>query len=107
MTTIHLITPITTKGLRNLDEIEHLASSSLNFTHTLIDRGPPSIESEYDEALSVPDTIVQLAGSLHTPPAGLDQTMVPARLLPPAGVSARSRSYAALCLSYDGLPFSW
>jgi allantoin racemase len=59
MATIHLITPVTTKGIRNLDEIAHLASESLSFTHSLLDRGPPSIESEFDEALAVPDTIVR------------------------------------------------
>lgn len=59
MKTIHLITPITTRGIRNLDEIAHLSSPQLRFTHSLLDRGPPSIECEYDEALAVPDTILQ------------------------------------------------
>jgi allantoin racemase len=59
MATIHLITPVTTVGIRNLDEIAHLAGPSLVFTHSLLDRGPPSIESEFDEALAVPDTIVK------------------------------------------------
>jgi len=59
MTTIHLITPVTTRDIRNLDEIAHLASPTLSFTHSFLDRGPPSIESEYDEALAVPDTIVR------------------------------------------------
>lgn len=59
MKTIHLITPVTTKDLRNLDEIAHLASPTLSFTHSILDRGPPSIECEYDEALAVPDTIVR------------------------------------------------
>jgi allantoin racemase len=57
LTTIHLITPVTTRGIRSLDEISHLASDTLTFTHSLLDRGPPSIESEFDEALAVPDTI--------------------------------------------------
>jgi allantoin racemase len=59
MATIHLITPVTTRGIRNLDEIAHLASPSLSFTHSLLDRGPPSIESEFDEALAVPDTLAK------------------------------------------------
>ncbi|MCM8732476.1 aspartate/glutamate racemase family protein [Hephaestia sp. GCM10023244] len=57
MTAIHLITPVTTTALRNLDEIAHLSSQSLSFTHSFLDRGPPSIECEFDEALAVPDTI--------------------------------------------------
>ena len=59
MRTIHIITPVTTKGIRNLDDIAHLASDELTFTHSLLDRGPPSIESEFDEALAVPDTIAK------------------------------------------------
>ncbi len=59
MKTIHLITPVTTKGFRKLDEIAHLSSSDLRFTHSELDRGPPSIECEFDEALAVPDTIVK------------------------------------------------
>lgn len=59
MKTIHLITPVTTRGIRSLDEIAHLANDTLSFTHSLLDRGPPSIESEFDEALAVPDTIVR------------------------------------------------
>ncbi len=59
MHTIHLITPVTTREIRNLDEIAHLASPTLSFTHSFLDRGPPSIECEYDEALAVPDTIVR------------------------------------------------
>jgi allantoin racemase len=55
--TVHLITPITTKGLRNLNEIAHLKSSSLNFTHSLHDIGTPSIECALDEAMTVFDTV--------------------------------------------------
>src|SRR5690606_5773638 len=40
--------------------IAHLAGPDLRFTHSLLDRGPPSIESLYDEALAVPDTLVKV-----------------------------------------------
>lgn len=56
-TRIELITPIVTRGLRTLDEIRPLEHADLRVTHTLIDRGPASIESEFDEALAIPDTI--------------------------------------------------
>jgi allantoin racemase len=59
MHTIHIITPITTRGIRDLREIAHLKRPDLQFTHSLLDRGPPSIESEFDEALAVPDTLVR------------------------------------------------
>jgi len=57
MHTIHLITPTVTKGRRDLDEIAHLATPTLRFTHSNLDRGPPSVECELDEALAAPDTI--------------------------------------------------
>jgi allantoin racemase len=73
MTTIHLITPVTTRGIRNLDEIAHLASPSVSFSHSLLDRGPPSIESEFDEALAVPDTIVR---AIEAEKAGADAIII-------------------------------
>lgn len=56
-TRIELITPIITQGLRQLDEIRPLERPDLHVTHTLLSAGPASIESEFDEALAVPDTI--------------------------------------------------
>jgi allantoin racemase len=56
-THIELITPIITEGIRTLDDVRPLERSDLKVTHTLIQQGPASIESEFDEALSVPDTI--------------------------------------------------
>ena len=56
-TRIELITPIITEGIRSLDEIQPLQRPDLTITHSLIQQGPSSIESEFDEALSVPDTI--------------------------------------------------
>lgn len=73
MTTIHLITPVTTREIRNLDEIAHLAGPTLSFTHSFLDRGPPSIESEFDEALAVPDTIVR---AIEAERAGADAIII-------------------------------
>ena len=56
---IRIITPITTKGIRTLDDVAPLARPDLTFSHTLLDIGPVSIESEYEAALSVPDTIAK------------------------------------------------
>lgn len=105
MTTIHLVTPITTRGLRNLDEIAHLAGPSLRFTHSLLDRGPPSIESLYDEAFAVPDTLVKVAEAER---AGADAIVIdcmgdpglkPARELvsiPVLGPAESSMHFAAM-----------
>lgn len=56
-THIELITPIVTEGIRTLDEVAPFERADLHVSHSLIAAGPASIESEFDEALSVPDTI--------------------------------------------------
>ena len=54
---IELITPIVTQGVRTLDDVKPLTHSNLQITHSLLDNGPSSIESKFDEALAVPDTL--------------------------------------------------
>ena len=54
---IELITPIVTRGVRTLDDVEPLVRDGLSITHSLLDRGPSSIESRFDEALALPDTV--------------------------------------------------
>jgi len=56
-TIVQLITPIITKELRQLDDVIELERPDLEVRHSLLDAGPASIESEFDEALSLPDTI--------------------------------------------------
>lgn len=56
-TRIELITPIITEGIRTLDEVAPYLRDDLTITHSLIEQGPASIESEFDEALAVPATI--------------------------------------------------
>jgi allantoin racemase len=57
---IHIVTPVTTRGVRSLDDVAHLAHAGLTITHSILESGPPSIESEYDEALAVPATIAEV-----------------------------------------------
>ena len=54
---VELITPIVTRGVRTLDDIRQLERDDLKVTHSLLDRGPASIESRVEEALAVPDTL--------------------------------------------------
>lgn len=54
---IELITPIVTRGVRTLDDIRPLECGDLKISHSLLDRGPSSIESRFDEALALPDTV--------------------------------------------------
>ena len=58
---IELITPIITPGVRTLDDVRSLERPDLQITHSLLDRGPSSIESRMEEALAVPDTIRRAA----------------------------------------------
>lgn len=56
-THIELITPIVTEGFRTLDEVRPFEREDLRITQCIIESGPASIESEFDEALCVPGTI--------------------------------------------------
>ncbi|MGD8356921.1 MAG: aspartate/glutamate racemase family protein [Lysobacterales bacterium] len=55
--TIHVITPITTSDFRTAEDFKACERSDLVVTNSMLDRGPASIESEFDEALAIPDTI--------------------------------------------------
>jgi allantoin racemase len=56
-TTVHVITPITTAGFRSADDFRSCERDDLVVTNSILERGPASIECEFDEALSIPDTI--------------------------------------------------
>jgi allantoin racemase len=56
---IRIITPVTTKGIRTLDEVAPFERPDLTISQTDIDMGPPSIESEYDEAMSLPGILAK------------------------------------------------
>jgi len=70
---IHIITPIITKGIRTLDDVAEYANDDIEFRHSLIDKGPSSIECEYDEALSVPDTLKR---AMDAEKAGADAIVI-------------------------------
>ncbi len=57
---IRIVTPIITKGFRKTSEFKALEDPALEISHVQIDRGPGSIECEFDEALSVPDTVAKI-----------------------------------------------
>ncbi len=54
---IRLLTPIITKGVRTLDDVRSLETADMTVSHSLLEAGPSSIESEFDEALAVPGSI--------------------------------------------------
>lgn len=62
---IHIITPIITEGIRSLEDVLPFERDDLKFSHSILENGPSSIESEYDEAISVPDIIRKAVEAEH------------------------------------------
>ena len=44
-TIVQLITPIITRGIRQLDDVRELERPDLEVRHSILDKGPASIES--------------------------------------------------------------
>lgn len=57
LTQLKIISPSIAKGLRSIEEFKSMMRPDLEIEHTMIDLGPPSIESEFDEALCIPDVM--------------------------------------------------
>jgi allantoin racemase len=57
---IRVVTPITTRGFTTAADFEPLARADTQVSQTEIDVGPASIESAFDEALALPDTIAKI-----------------------------------------------
>ena len=57
---IRVVTPITTHGFTSAADFEPLARPDTTVSHVEIDSGPASIESAFDEALALPDTIAKI-----------------------------------------------
>lgn len=54
---IRIVTPLVTQGLRVEEHVADMCDSETKVTATIIDKGPASLEGEFDKALCVPDTI--------------------------------------------------
>ncbi len=57
---IRVVTPITTPGFTAASDFEPLARADTTVSHVEIETGPASIESAFDEALALPDTIAKI-----------------------------------------------
>lgn len=57
---VHVVTPITTRGFTTAADFESVARADTEVGHSELDTGPASIESEFDEALALPDTIAKI-----------------------------------------------
>jgi allantoin racemase len=57
---IHVVTPVTTKGITTASDFESVARADTEVGHSVLDTGPASIESAFDEAIALPDTIAKI-----------------------------------------------
>jgi allantoin racemase len=57
---VRIVSPITTVGFRHRAALQSLESPGLIVSGSQITRGPGSIESEYENAMAVPDTVLRI-----------------------------------------------
>jgi allantoin racemase len=60
MTHVRVVTPITADGFTDPGLFESIASDETTVSHVSIERGPASIEGEFEEALAIPDTLAKM-----------------------------------------------
>ena len=60
MIDVRVVSPITTKGFRKESDLLPLGGDIFKVSASQIDIGPASIESEFDEAMCQPDTILKI-----------------------------------------------
>ncbi len=70
---VRIVSPITTVGFRTDEAIKPLQSPGVVVSAVQIARGPGSIESEYEAAMSVPDTIAKIVEAER---AGVDAVVI-------------------------------
>lgn len=70
---VRVISPITTRGFRDEATLRELGSPGIIVSGSQIDRGPGSIESEYEAAMSAPDTILRI---IEAERAGVDAVII-------------------------------
>jgi allantoin racemase len=70
---IRIVTPITTPGFTLAEDFQPLARWDTEVSCVGLDRGPASIESEFDEALAVPDTIAKI---MEAEQEGIDAVVI-------------------------------
>lgn len=57
---VRIVSPITTRGFRSDEAVSSLSAPGLTVSASQISKGPGSIESEYEAAMSVPDTVARI-----------------------------------------------
>lgn len=70
---IRVVTPITTPGFTAASDFEPLARPDTTVSQLEIEAGPASIESHFDEALALPDTIAKILAAARE---GVDAVVI-------------------------------
>lgn len=70
---VRVVSPITTRGFRSDAALKALEGPGLSVSGSQIDRGPGSIECEYEAAMSAPDTILRIVEAER---AGADAVVI-------------------------------
>lgn len=60
---VRVVTPITTPGFTAATDFEPIARADTKVSHVELEVGPASIESAFDEALALPDTIAKIVAA--------------------------------------------
>lgn len=90
---IHVVTPVITPGLSTSEDFTWLTHEGLEITQRDIENGPATIESAFDEALAVPDTVRQAAEAVAN---GADAVVIDCMTDP--GLSATREATGALVM---------
>ncbi len=70
---IHIVAPITTPGLSRVEDFTDYAAPGTEVTVSILQEGPASIESQFDEAIAVPEV---LRGVLDAQESGADAVII-------------------------------
>src|SRR5690606_36850978 len=58
---IHVVAPVTSPELSKIEDFEAYARPGTEVVVSILDEGPASIESQFEEALALPDVLRQVA----------------------------------------------
>ena len=70
---IQVVTPISTAGLRSLEDFHPHVAPGTEVSHVLLETGPATIESHVDEALAVPEVLRRVVAAER---AGVDAVVI-------------------------------
>jgi allantoin racemase len=90
---IRVVTPITTPGFTEAADFEPLARADAEVSVVSLDAGPASIESHFDEALALPDTLAKI---LEAERDGVDAVVIDCMGDPALGAAREATSIPVL-----------